>query len=79
MNRRLFREHGVITIQTEELLSSAIAAKRIGVSTERILQLVHAKILPATKVLDGWRGLHVFTSEDVAAYATARARKASTK
>jgi len=59
-NRQLCGSVNVIAIeQTEELLTTVMAARRIGVSTERILQLVHAKILPAVKVLDGWRGLAI--------------------
>jgi hypothetical protein len=63
----------VIAIQTEQLLSTAAAAKLIGVSTRRILQLVDAKVLPAAKVTDGWHDQHVFTIENVEALKERRA------
>jgi excisionase family DNA binding protein len=61
-----------VVIETEQLLSTAVAAKRIGVSTRRILQLADAKILPAHVVKDGRYDRYVFTREDVDKFAKTR-------
>jgi len=62
----------VIAIETNELVTTAVAAKRLGVSPRRVLQFVHAGKLPATKVIDGVRDQHVFASEDVDRFAAQR-------
>jgi excisionase family DNA binding protein len=61
-----------VTIQTSQLLNTELAASAIGVSTRRILQLVHADKLPAIAVMGRRYPQHVFRAEDVQAYAKAR-------
>ena len=80
IGRWAFEEHRVIAIETNELVTTAVAAKRLGVSARRVLQLVHAGQLRATKVIDGVRDQHVFASEDIDRFAEQRkARKAGVR